>query len=93
MQALNEGRELAGLPVFDRARWRNFDFEVVPGRTASVPYGDFDTVEIQYTSSRKNKSWSLLCASAIGFVPVKIVFREDGDVKSRAELIGFRDLK
>ncbi len=92
MQALNEGRELAGFPVFDRARWRDFDFEVVPGRRASVPYGDFETVEIRYASSKKDKSWSLHCAAAIGFVPVMIVFREDGDVKSRAELVSFRRL-
>ncbi len=92
MQALNEGQELAGFPVFDRARWRDFDFEVVPGRTASVPFGDFETIEIRYASSKKNKSWSLHCAAAIGFVPVMIVFREDGDVKSRAELVEYRKL-
>lgn len=92
MQALNEGRELATFAVFDRARWREFEFDVVPGRTASVPYGDFETVEIRYTSKKKDKGWSLHCAAAINFVPVMIVFREDGDVKSRAELVSFRQL-
>lgn len=92
MEALNEGRELTKFPVFDRSRWREFEFEVIADQKASVPYGEFDTVEIRYSSSKKEKSWSLHCAQALGYVPVMIVFREDGKVKSRAELVSFMRL-
>ena len=92
MQALNENRELTKFSVFDRARWRDFDFTLVPDRSVSVPYGDYDTVEIVYSSPKKSKSWSLHCAEALGFVPVMIVMREDDKVKSRAELVDFRRL-
>ena len=92
MEALNEGRELTKFSVFDRARWRDFEFEVIPDRTASVPYGEFETVEIRYSSSKKEKSWSLHCAPALDYVPVMIVFREDGKIKSRAELVSFTRL-
>ncbi|MBT8087606.1 MAG: DUF3108 domain-containing protein [Gammaproteobacteria bacterium] len=92
MEALNQGRELTEFAVFDRARWRDFKFEVVADQAADVPFGEFDTVEIRYSSSRKEKSWSLHCAPELGYVPVMIVFREDGKVKSRAELVSFTRL-
>jgi hypothetical protein len=89
MQALNEHRELTRFSVFDRARWRDFEFVSVPNRTVKVPYGEFDTVEIVYSSPGKNKRWSLHCAEDLGFVPVMIIFSEADKVKSRAELVRF----
>jgi hypothetical protein len=92
MEALNLGRELTTFSVFDRARWRDFEFEVLPDQTAAVPYGEFETVEIRYSSSKKDKSWSLHCAPALDYAPVMIVFREDGKIKSQAELVSFARL-
>ena len=76
--------------MFDRARWRDFELEIIPDQFARTPYGDFDTVEIRYASTDKDKSWSLHCAPDLNFAPVMIVFREDGKTKSRAELTGYR---
>lgn len=86
MHALRAQRELTRISVFDRARWRDFDFVVEPAQRVSTPLGDFEAVEVRYTSSKKNKSWSLYCAETLDYVPVMIVYREDGKVKSRAQI-------
>jgi len=91
MLALNAGHDPSVFAVFDRARWNEFDFEVFSKQTASTALGDYDTVEFRYTSADKgrNKSWSLHCASALDYVPVLIEYREDGKLKSRAQLTEF----
>jgi hypothetical protein len=86
MLALRTQSELTRISVFDRARWRDFDFVVEPAQRVSTPLGDFEAVEVRYTSSKKNKSWSLYCAETLDYVPVMIVYREDGKVKSRAQI-------
>lgn len=90
MRALQSDGRLDKIAVFDRGRWRDFEFEVLPSRTIDTPSGRFDAVEVRYTSIKKNKSWSLHCAEALNYLPVMIVYREDGKVKSRAELTEYR---
>ena len=90
MQALQSGIELSEIPVFDRGRWRTFHFETIPDQVARTPAGEFETVEVRYSSKGKNKSWSLHCATELGYLPVMIVFREDGKTKSRAVLTEFQ---
>ena len=92
MLAMNSGASMTGIPVFDRARWRDFEFEVFPDQTIKTKLGEFETVEIRYSSTKKNKSWSLHCAEALDYAPVMIVFREDDDVKSKAQLITYQSL-
>jgi hypothetical protein len=89
MQALRSGLELTELPVFDRGRWRTFHFQVVADQVAKTPAGDFETVEVRYSSEGKEKSWSLHCATALDFLPVMIVYREKGKTKSRAVITEF----
>jgi hypothetical protein len=86
MNALQSNTDLSEFAVFDRGRWRNFQFEILRGQFVETPYGDFETVEVRYSSAESNKSWSLHCAAALDYVPVMIIFREDGKTKSRAEL-------
>ena len=88
--ALQTEKEISGLAVFDRARWRDFEFEFLPGQVVQTPAGKFDTVEVRYASADKEKSWSLYCAYDLGYLPVLIEFREDGKTKSRAELSKYR---
>lgn len=90
MQALQSGIELSQLPVFDRGRWRTFRFEVITDQVAKTPAGDFETVEVRYSSDGKDKSWSLHCATALAYLPVMIVYREAGKTKSRAVLTEFQ---
>ena len=90
MHALQSGIELTEVPVFDRGRWRTFRFEVVADQVAKTPVGDFETIEVRYTSGKGEKSWSLHCATSLSYLPVMIVFREDGKTKSRAVLTEFR---
>ena len=86
MHALKSGEDIAGFAVFDRARWRDFELEIIPDQFAKTPYGKFETVEIRYASTDKDKSWSLHCAPDLDYAPVMIVFREGGKTRSRAQL-------
>ncbi len=92
MLAMNTGSRMNGISVFDRARWRDFEFEIFPGRTVKTGLGEFETVEIRYSSEKKNKSWSLHCTEALDYAPVMIVYREGDDIKSRAVLTAYRPL-
>ena len=92
MLAMNTGRKMTSIPVFDRARWRDFAFETFPAGTVKTPLGEFEAVEIRYSSDTKDKSWSLYCAEALDYAPVMIVFREDDDIKSTAELVEYQSL-
>lgn len=86
MQALQEGTELNRISVFDRARWKAFEFEIIPDQSIKTPAGRFDTVEVRYSSSGDDKSVSLHCAPALNYLPVTIVYNENGKEKSRAGL-------
>ena len=90
MHALKSGQDIAAFAVFDRARWRDFGLEIIPDQLARTPYGKFETVEIRYASTDKDKSWSLHCAPDLNYAPVMIVFRENGKTKSRAQLTDYR---
>jgi hypothetical protein len=92
MLAMNTGTKMNAISVFDRDRWRDFEFETFPGQTVKTPLGEFETVEVRYSSDSKNKSWSLHCAEALDYAPVMIVYREDDDIKSRAQLIAYESL-
>ncbi|MDH3905285.1 MAG: DUF3108 domain-containing protein [Gammaproteobacteria bacterium] len=92
MLAMNTGASMTGISVFDRARWRDFEFEVFPGQVVKTKLGEYETVEIRYSSQKKNKSWSLHCAEALDYAPVMIVYREDDDIKSKAQLVEYRPL-
>jgi len=90
MQSLQSGIELSEFPVFDRSRWRDFQFEIIHDQFAETPSGDFETVEVRYASADNKRSWSLHCATALNYLPVMIVFRREGKTKSRAVLTEYR---
>ena len=92
MLAMNMGADMTGVPVFDRARWRDFNFEVLPGQLVKTKVGDFETTEVRYSSEKKNKSSSLYCAQSLDYAPVMIIYREDGDIKLKAQLIEYESL-
>jgi len=86
MLALQSKTALSEYWIFDRARWRAFHFEVIPEQRVDTPVGDFKTVEVRYGRDDDSKSWSLHCAPELSYLPVMIVFRDDGKIKSRAVL-------
>ena len=90
MRALQSGTEISEVSVFGRGRWKNYRFEITPDQRVETPAGRFDTVAVRYASADNKKSWSLHCAASLNFLPVMIVFREEGKVKSRAELTDYR---
>jgi hypothetical protein len=90
MHALQSNNELSEFPVFDRGRWRDYQFEIIRDQFAETPSGDFETIEVRYASADNKKSWSLHCATALNYLPVMILFREDGKTKSRAVLTEYR---
>lgn len=90
MLGLNSGTDISGFPVFDRARWKDYRFEIFRDRTVKTPSGNFDTVEVRYATADNEKSWSLHCAATLNYLPVMIVYREGDKVKSRAQLTDYR---
>ena len=90
MLALKTNAQISGFPIFDRGRWKNYEFEVVGEQTVKTPSGRFDAVEVRYASADGAKSWSLYCAESFSFLPVMIVYREGDKIKSRALLTDYR---
>jgi hypothetical protein len=89
MRALQSDTEFSDYSVFDRGRWKDYQFDIVRNQRAKTPLGNFDTVEIRYSSSGSAKSWSLHCAPTLGYLPVMLIYREGGKIKSRALLTGY----
>jgi hypothetical protein len=88
--ALRSGKEISEYSVFDRGRWKDYQFEVISDQQVKTPIGNFDTVEIRYSSSGDDRSWSLHFAPVLEYHPVMIVYRKGGKVKSRAQLTDYR---
>jgi len=90
MLALRSKTWTSGFPIFDRGRWKDYEFEIAGEETVKTPSGHFETVEIRYSSADNAKSWSLYCAESLNYLPVMIIFREGSKTKSRALLTGYR---
>lgn len=89
MLALKSGAEISRFSVFDRGRWKDYQFEVFRDQTTKTRLGTFDTVEVRYASSDSDKTWSLYFAEKLDYLPVMLVFREGGNLKSRATLTDY----
>ena len=89
MLALQADAEITRFSVFDRGRWKEFEFTVLRDQFADTPAGRFDTVEVRYSSPGDKRSWSLHCAPALNYLPVMIVYREGNKIKSRARLADY----
>lgn len=90
MQALRCGSKVATFAVFDRSRWKEYRFEVIPDQFVKTSSGQFDTIEVRYRSPGDEKASSLYFAPSLEFLPVMIVYSENGKAKSRAELTDYR---
>ena len=90
MLALKSQTELSHFPIFDRGRWKDYEFEIVGEQVIKTPSGSFNAVEIRYASADNVKSWSLYCATSLDYIPVMIVYREGNKTKSRAQLTEYR---
>lgn len=90
MHALQSGVEITDFSVFDRGRWKNYQFDIIDDQRVETPLGEFNTVEIRYSSADDDRSWSLHFAPALDYHPVMIVYRKGGKVKSRAQLTDYR---
>lgn len=90
MNALRRGAGVGTFAVFDRSRWKKYRFELIPDQIVETTSGRFDTIEVRYSSPEDEKSTSLYFAPSLEFLPVMIVYRENGKAKSRAELTGYR---
>ncbi|MBA3563212.1 MAG: DUF3108 domain-containing protein [Gammaproteobacteria bacterium] len=89
MSDLAHGREVEAYTVFDRAKAKHYSIEVGDAGTAETPAGEFSVVEVSYTSDDGRKAIVLQCAPDLHYLPVRIEQREDGEVKSRAELVEY----
>jgi len=90
MLALQSDAEISDYSVFDRGRWKDYQFEVIADQRVKTALGTFDTVEVRYSSPGKDKSWSVHFAPAFDYHPVMLVYRKGGKVKSRAQLTDYR---
>lgn len=89
MTALQSGAAIPNVSVFDRGRWKEYRFEINRNQSVKTRAGTFDTVEVSYSSTDKDRRWSIHFASNFGYMPVMLVFYEDGQLKSRAQLTEF----
>lgn len=89
MLALQSRAEITNFSVFDRGRWKEYQIEVNRGRSAETRAGSFETIEARYSSSDKERSWSIHFAADLGYLPVMLEYREDGKLKSRAQLTSY----
>lgn len=90
MLALQSNAEIANYLVFDRGRWKDYQFEVTRDQTVKTPCGRFNTVEVRYSPSDSDKSWTLHFAPDLAYLPVMIMFHERGKLKSRAQLTDYQ---
>ena len=90
MMAVRSGVDVSSIAIFDRGRWREFEIEVFTDQVAKTKAGTFDTVEVRYLSPDSDKGSSLYLAPSLSHLPVMIVYREGGKVKSRAQLTEYR---
>lgn len=90
IHALRRGAEVTTFSVFDRSRWKEYRFEVIPDQIVETSSGTFETIEVHYSSPGDEKGSSLYFAPSLEFLPVMIVYSENGDAKSRAQLTHYR---
>lgn len=90
MQALRRDLGTYRFMVVDRARWKEYRFEVFPDQVVKTPAGRFETVEVRYSSIGDEKSSSLYFAPSLEFLPVMIVYMENGKPRTRAQLTDYR---
>jgi hypothetical protein len=90
MLSLLSATDIPDYSVFDRGRWKHYRFEVFRDQTVEISSGQFDTVEIRYSSADSGKSWSMHFAPTLKYLPVMIVYSERGKLKSRAQLTEYR---
>jgi hypothetical protein len=89
MLTLQSGAEITQYSVFDRGRWKDYRFEVIREQFVKTKSGEFDTVEVRYSSSDKDKSWSIHFAPELSNLPVMLEYHEGDKLKSRAQLTGY----
>ncbi|HLU04913.1 MAG TPA: DUF3108 domain-containing protein [Woeseiaceae bacterium] len=90
MIALRRGIAIGGFPIFDRAQWKEYRFQVIPEQVVKTASGEFETIEVRYTSSDGDKGSSLYFAPSLSYLPVMVAYREEGSVKSHAQLASYR---
>ena len=90
MIALRRGVDINGFPIFDRAQWKEYRFQVVPHQIVKTASGKFDTIEVRYTSSDGRKGSSLYFAPSLSYLPVMVAYREGDNVKSHAQLAEYK---
>ncbi|MGH8496733.1 MAG: DUF3108 domain-containing protein [Gammaproteobacteria bacterium] len=90
MSDLAHGRDVDSYTIFDRAKAKRYTIEIGENGSAETPAGEFSVVEVTYTDEDGDKSIVLECAPELHYLPVRIRQREDGEVKSRAELVEYR---
>jgi hypothetical protein len=86
MAALRDGLRPREYAVFDRGRWKTFEFEVVPDREVDLAGEKVPAVEVRYSAASSDREWSLFFAPALDYLPVMLVFRDGGKIRSRATL-------
>ena len=83
MRDLNRGKRRVEYPIADGGRLRRYTLTGIGEERIETALGTFDTVVVRREREDAKRETTLWCASALGFLPVKIVHRErDGTVLS-----------
>ena len=83
MRDLDRGERRVEYPIADGGRLRRYVLTGIGEERIETALGTFDTVVVRRERENAKRETTLWCASALGFLPVKIVHRErDGTVLS-----------
>lgn len=89
MRDLEAGKKSFVYQIADRRRLREYRFEVQGTENVRTPQGRFDTVHVLAENAERDRNFEFWCAPALGYLPVRIVYFDDGD-ESRLVLSGYR---
>lgn len=79
MRDLEAGKKSFVYQIADRRRLREYRFEVQGTETIHTPHGRFETVHVRAQNEERDRNFDFWCAPALGYLPVRIVYRDDGD--------------
>ncbi|MCP5146308.1 MAG: DUF3108 domain-containing protein [Gammaproteobacteria bacterium] len=82
MDALAAGATSLQFEVVDGATTKLYEFDVIATETLSTAAGDLDVLRLERRVSTDGKRTTIWCASALGYLPVRVDSTEEGDTTS-----------
>jgi hypothetical protein len=78
--------------VDDRGRVEDVDVEVVGRETLATPLGDLETIRLEYSNSRRDRTYRLWLAPAMDAAVVRLEQYESGKLRGSLNLVEYQRL-